>query len=476
MIYLIIGITLIKIIDLCYLFQIKEYRFDRFRSTFLEEGPLNILYLRQPRLPAKSMRNLLIIAIALLMLWVVLTLRSELWYSVGIVAVTLLISPVLAWVCVAVGVVLTKPVAYAMRRRTIMRAMKKLQSHAPIVTVGISGSYGKTSTKEFLYQMLSTKYRVAKTEANKNTDVGVAQSILTNVAPDTEFFIGEVGAYKKGEVRTAAMVFHPKHAIITAFGNQHLSLYGSRENLIEAEGEVLEILPTDGTAYINRDIYSFAHTSKRTSGTVTSFSATSKEADVYATEIRLDPQDRLTAKIHYRNHSFRIATPLVGAHSIENLLPCIAFCLDHGMTRAEVVAALKKLQPIPGKLSTHQGPGESFVLNDTGNSSLHGFLAAIAAIGDMTYKKNAIISKGIIELGKEKDSSYKQIVSTIANRPIQLFTTDSLFKKYDTTDQVTVCRSESELLEKIRPYHTRSSLILLEGKFSPRVAQNLILL
>ncbi len=476
MIYLIISITLIKIIDLCYLFQIKEYRFDRFRSTLLEEGPLAILYLRWPRLPAKTLRNFLIILLSNFMLWIVLTLRMELWYSVGIVIVSLLISPVLAWLCVAAGVVLTKPVAYAMRRRTIKQAMKKLHSHTPIVTIGISGSYGKTSTKEFLYQMLSTKYHVAKTDANKNTDVGVAQSILKNITAETQFFIGEVGAYRRGEVRAAAQVFSPTHAIITAFGNQHLSLYGSRENLIEAEGEILEMLPSNGTAYINRDIYSFAHTAKRTNASVTSFSTTTKEADISASELRVDPQDRLTAKITYRNHSFRIVTPLVGVHNIENLLPCIAFCLDHGMTRAEVVAALKKLRQIPGKLSAHQGPGESFVLNDTGNSSLHGFLAAIATIGDMAYRKNIIVSKGIIELGKEKETSYKQIINTIANRPIQLFTTDSLFKKYDTTDQVQVCGSEAEILAKIRPYHTRSSLILLEGKFSPLVVKTLILL
>lgn len=476
MIYLIVIGTLIKVVDLCYLFQIKEYRFDRFRSTLFEEGPLNILYLRRPRLPAKSVRNFLIFAVAILIVWIVLTLHRELWYSVGIVAITLLISPVLALLSVTLGVLLTKPLAYAMRRRTIVQAVKKLQSHTPMVTIGISGSYGKTSTKEFLYQMLSTKYHVAKTDANKNTDVGVAQSIIRNVTPDTEFFVAEVGAYKKGEVRTASQVFRPQNAIITAFGNQHLSLYGSRENLIEAEGEILELLPENGTAYINKDIYSFIHTSKRTKAAVTSFSTTTTDADISASDIRLDPNDRLTAQIRYQGHSFRITAPLVGSHNIENLLPCIAFCLDHGMTRAEVAAALKKLQPIVGKLSTHQGPGESFILNDTGNSSLHGFLAAISAISDMTYRKNVIISKGIIELGKEKESSYKQIVSTIANRPIQLFTTDRLFKKYDTTNQVVVCRSEAEILAKIQPYHTRSSLILLEGKFSPVVAKSLILL
>ena len=467
---------LIKIVDLCYVFQVKEYRFDRFSSKLFEDGPVSLLYLRGPRLPAKSLRNLLIICISIsllaISLWLQFLFAVELW----ILAIVLVLSPLFSLLFVIVSVLLTRPLAYARRTRMIDKATLLIKSRSDIISVGISGSYGKTSTKEFLYQMLSTKYKVAKTTENKNTDVGVAQSILRNIKPDTKYFIAEVGAYKQGEVAKATKVFMPQHAIITAFGNQHLDLYGSRENLIKAEGEVLEYLPEKGTAYINADILSFPHTSKRTKARVVSFSSVSDKGDILATDIQINADKNLEAKIKYNSSSFTITTGLVGAHNIANILPCIAFCLDQGMSRTEVVAAIKQLTQVPGKLSLHKGINGSTVLNDSGNSSVDGFIAGVNTMIDRKYEKNIIISKGIIELGKEKESSYKKLISTIENRPIQLYTTDNLFKKHDMSDQVHYCSSEKEILAQIKKNSDAATLILLEGKFTPSLVKEIILI
>ncbi len=480
---LVAVVVLIKVIDLCYIFQVKEYRMDRFSSTLNEDGLFPTLYFRWPRLPAKSLRNLLIICISISLLtvslWLHLKYSEGLWFS----ALAFVLSPLIALLFVIVSVLLTRPLAYVRRTRMIDKAMLLIKSRPDIVSVGISGSYGKTSTKEFLFQMLSTKYEVAKTDENKNTDVGVAQSILQNIKPNTKYFIAEVGAYRQGEVAKATKVFMPQHAIITAFGNQHLDLYGSRENLIKAEGEILEYLPEKGTAYINADILSFPHTSKRTKAKVVSFSATTDKGDIVATEVEFNTVKELTAKIQYTmpagrkdGSNFTIDTELVGTHNIANILPCIAFCLDQGMTRAEVVAAVKSLKQVPGKLSVHKGINDSLVLNDSGNSSVDGFIAAIQTVTDQKYPKNVIISKGIIELGKEKESSYKKLLSTIADRPIQLYTTDKLFKKHDTSGQVHYSSSEKELLAQIKKISDAKTLILLEGKFTPSLVKAIILI
>lgn len=468
--------VLIKIVDLCYIFQVKEYRMDRFSSTLSENGLISTLYFRWPRFPAKSLRNLLIICISISLLaigfWVQLQFEIDLLIS-GLI---LVLSPILSFLLVTVSVLFTRPFAYAVRTKTIEKAMAVIESRPDIVSVGISGSYGKTSTKEFLFQMLSTKYKVAKTDENKNTDVGVAQSILQNIKPDTKYFIAEVGAYRQGEVAKATKVFMPQNAIITAFGNQHLDLYGSRENLIKAEGEILEYLPEKGTAYINADILSFPHTSKRTKARVVSFSATTDKGDIVASDIQLNSEKNLTAKVKYEDSFFTITTSLIGIHNIANILPCIAFCIDQGMTRAEVVAAIKALKQIPNKLSVHKGLNGSLVLNDSGNSSVDGFIAAINAALDQGYKKNIIISKGIIELGKEKESSYKKLISTIVDRPIQLYTTDKLFKQYGSSDQVHYFSSEKDILAKIKRSADAKTLVLLEGKFTPSLVKGTILI
>lgn len=479
MIYLVTIIAaavLIKIIDLCYIFQVKEYRLDRFSSTLREDGPISTLYLRWPRFPAKSLRNFLIICISILLLAVGLWVQLQFEIGLLISGLVLVLSPLLSLLIVTVAVLLTRPFAYAVRTKTIEKAKALIESRPDIISVGISGSYGKTSTKEFLFQMLSTKYKVAKTDENKNTDVGVAQSILQNIKPDTKYFIAEVGAYRQGEVAKATKVFMPQHAIITAFGNQHLDLYGSRENLIKAEGEILEYLPEKGTAYINSDILSFAHTSKRTKARVVSFTATTDKGDVVASDTQLNSEKNLTAKIAYGGSNFTIITSLIGAHNIANILPCIAFCMDQGMTKADVITAIKVLKQIPNKLSVHKGINGSLVLNDSGNSSVDGFIAAINTTLDRGYKKNIIISKGIIELGKEKDSSYKKLNSTIVDRPIHLYTTDKLFTKHGASNQVIYFSSEKALLAQIRKTADYKTLILLEGKFTPTMVKEIILI
>ncbi len=468
--------VLIKIVDLCYIFQVKEYRMDRFGSMLKEDGLFLTLYFRWPRFPAKSLRNLLIICISILLLAGSLSLHLQYSQGLWISALAFVLSPLIALLFTIISVLLTRPFAYAVRTQMIKKAKLLISSRPDLISVGISGSYGKTSTKEFLFQMLSTKYQVAKTDANKNTDVGVAQSILQNIKPDTKYFIAEVGAYKQGEVAKATQVFMPQNAIITAFGNQHLDLYGSRENLIKAEGEILEHLPEKGTAYINADILSFPHTSKRTKAKVVSFSATTDKGDIIATDVVLNDKKELTARVQYDGSNFTIATELVGAHNIANILPCIAFCMDNGMTRAEVTAAVKNLIQIPGKLSVHKGLNGSTVLNDSGNSSVDGFIAAVNTVGEQGYKKNIIISKGIIELGKEKESSYKKLISTIADRPVQLYTTDKLFKKHGPSDQVQYFSSEKEILTQIKKKVDDKTLILLEGKFTPSLVREVILI
>ncbi|MBI2051684.1 hypothetical protein HYT33_02890, partial [Candidatus Roizmanbacteria bacterium] len=234
-----------KILDFTYLFQTKEYRFDRFLSFVKEEGIFHILYTRRIRLPAKTPRNFLILlfaaAASILIFPFLLTL------SVPLLLVRLFLSPVSALFFTAL-LVLATAIPARIRRKQIIQKADKLVKKSNAVFIGITGSYGKTTTKEFLAHILSAKYRVGKTEANLNTDIGIAISVLKNLKPDTQFFVAEIGAYKKGEIAKACKIIKPKFAIITAIGNQHLDLFGSKKNLILAKKELLDVLPKEGRA------------------------------------------------------------------------------------------------------------------------------------------------------------------------------------------------------------------------------------
>lgn len=470
-------ILLIKILDFIYLFQIKEYRFDRFRSMLFEEGILKVFYLRKPRLPAKSVRNMLLTLLSaiatILFFWLQLAFFNSFQQNIVVVFV----SPVIALSLVVCSVIVTKPLAYLKRLNLITQAKQKI-NRSKAQCIGISGTYGKTSTKELLYQMLSTKFPVAKTDDNMNTDVGVAISILKNLQESTRYFIAEVGGYKRGEVRRASEIFWPHFAVITAFGNQHLDLYGSRENLVATESEILPLLPKDGIAYINKDLPEFNEITKSLRCTVRTFSTSDGSSDISIRRIKeSDDGLSITATVVLKQkEQLEIETHLIGRHNVINLLPCIGLCLDLGMKKQEILSAIAGLKQVKGRLSLHKGFMATTVLNDASNSSVEGFIAAIQTAERFPHTKKLMISKGIIELGKEKETSYNQVINALQETSLQLLTTDALFKKLDHKNQVEIFADEAAILKNLLESSDSNTLLVIEGKFTKRFVEKVILL
>ncbi|MEK7079090.1 MAG: Mur ligase family protein, partial [Patescibacteria group bacterium] len=177
-----------KILDLIYVFQIKEYRMDRFIAAVHDEGIVHII-LTPRRFPAKSVRNVLIAGISFILLGLHSWLVKD---DIMSASASLLLFPLISFIFVLLGAYVTSIFAYVKRESIIKKALLLL-SKSKVKVIGITGSYGKTTTKEYLYEILSSTFDVAKTDENMNSDVGVALSILRNVKPDTQYFIAEMG-------------------------------------------------------------------------------------------------------------------------------------------------------------------------------------------------------------------------------------------------------------------------------------------
>lgn len=464
-----IVLTFLKSIDFIYLFQIKEYRFDRFFAFLKEVGLTNVLYFRRPRTPSKSFRNILLMILTLIF---ILIFPADLVDGNLYTSILLFLAiPLISFCFVIIGVWLTGFIATIKRNSIIDKARDKV-THSKVIFIGITGSYGKSSVKEFLYQILSAKYKTAKTDENMNTDVGVALSILNNLKPDTEYFIAEMGAYKMGEIKVICDLVHPQYGILTAIGNQHLSLFGSKENLESAKSELLQALPKEGKAYLNSTIENKSFFESKTKCAKTYY-AINEKSDIYAEQIQ-HSTDGLTAKIAYGKQSFTIQTKLIGSHNIENLLPAIGVGIDLGMTPAEIQKAVSELKNVEAKLSLHKGINGSTILNDAKNSSVDGFIAALKTLSSFPDKKKYIISKGIIELGVEKGESYERIVSVLNDVSVTLITTDSLFKKYDKKDSVLVLNDEMAIFQYMKKNTNKESIAVIEGKFTKIFIESII--
>ncbi len=471
--FIFLIISYIEFSFVTYYFQIKEYRFDRLFSYFKEKGLGFFIFPERLYLPKKSVRNRNIFFLHTMLILVYLTSILILTKDIYLFILFLTMVPIITILNILTGVLYTSTIVKRKRGDTVRQAAELIKESKAIF-IGITGSFGKTSTKEFLYSILKPSFKVGKTDENQNTDVGIAMSINKNLHKDTDIFIFEVGSYGIGEIKNIVSWIEPKIGILTGLGNQHLSLFGSRENLIKAKSELFEILPTDGTAYINKESPGYQKVLETTKCKSILYSLNDSDADIYIKKYIEDPgSGNFKVTVSYKGEDIDFSTKLIGKHNILNLLPCIALSTDLGASRDLMIDELEDLNQVRGKLSLHRGLKEAKYLNDSYSSNLDGFLSAVDVLRGIRGRKKIIITKGVIELGKEMENSYRKILSMSNNDNMTIYTTDRLLKKLDTSSKVLLFRNESQILNQLKKEVEKEDLILIEGRFSDRFISNL---
>ncbi len=462
LILLSLVITFLKSLHFLYLFQIKEYRFDRFLSLVKEKSLQSLLYSFHLKYPAKTIRNGMIMLYILIVEGILLMATFEVPFLYYFLTFIVPFAPFLSLLFVSIGVYVTKFPVFLYRRWLMLRARMKVKD-SKTVFIGITGSFGKTSVKEYVFHILSQQFKTGKTFENQNTDVGIALSILKNLQTETEYFVTEFGAYRTGEIKKASAYIPLQYVIVTGLGNQHLDLYGSRENLINEETYLLKKLSEHGKAYIQADMPHKDRILKKIKAPYMFYGMDSSSE----IRVKLIPTNSLSqkAEISYKDHIFTIETVLLGVHSIENLLPAIALGLDLGIKPQVIRKAIADLPQIPGKLSLHTGRKKALIINDAVNSNVEGFIAAIKTLKQIPRKQKIIVSQGIIELGVEKRSSYEKILEELHKADMLLFTTDQLFKELTKEDNVHIFNDVGNLQKKLLTSIDKHSAILIEGKF-----------
>ena len=452
---------LIKGIHLIYVFQIKEYRLDRIISMYRESGWLHTLYNPKVKRPALTLRNILNVSLLVLFLLISFLYIFESRVAYQFAFYSLIISPFVALFIVSIIVSVTSIPSSIARKLLIMKARIKIKK-SDAIFIGVTGSFGKTSVKEYLFHILSTKYKVAKTDKNMNTDVGIAKCINNNLTKDTEIMIIEVGAYKAGEIKSAVGYIPFSAGILTGLGNQHLDLYGSREALMKEESSLLYNVSKTNQIHINSTVPNIESLSNDLPGCQKYGQA---DDDISAKEIMVTPLGT-TAKVEIGNLEFGVKTDLLGKHAILNLLPCIGLAHDLGMSFDAIFTAANSISQISGKLSLQKGAHGTTFIHDGATSNVDGFLSAIDVLKVFPSENKIIITQGIIELGVEKSESYSKIVDQLTGAKIKLYTTDKSFDKKNQSNQIITLNDVSSLIDLVLEKINKDSVVLIEGKFA----------
>ena len=302
-------------------------------------------------------------------------------------------------------------------------ARKRIKTLQPKI-IGITGSYGKTSTKYILHQILSKKYNTLMTPDSYNTPMGICKVIRGDLLPKHEYFIVEMGAYKRGDIRELCHLAPPEVGILTAVGPQHLERFKSIENTARAKYELIEALPPNGLAVINTDNEICAALADKTDsvpviryGVESNGVENTSSLRLRAHNIKQSDRGLTFAVTDEVAGTTEITTRLLGRHNVSNILAAIGVSLQCGMTLNEIREALEALEPVPHRLQLIAGGSGVTVIDDSFNANPEGAKAALEVLTDFVSDKDGkkvLVTPGMVELGEREYDENMQFGSEAA--------------------------------------------------------------
>ncbi len=257
-----------------------------------------------------------------------------------------------------------------------------------VTVVGVTGSVGKTTTKELTAAILATRGPVLKSEANYNNEIGLPLTLLELTHRHRRAVL-EMAMRAPGEIATLCEIARPSVGVVTNVGSSHLEQLGSREAVAAAKGELVERLPVDGVAVLNGDDPLVRAMAPRAQAHSILF-GTSIEADARATEIVSRGLEGVSFRLHWQGESVLVRTALPGRHNVGNALAAAAVALAEGMALREVAAALETARG-PGRIQILRGRGGCTILDDSYNASPESMAAALALLAELPGRRIAVL-------------------------------------------------------------------------------------
>ncbi|MBO5053061.1 MAG: UDP-N-acetylmuramoyl-tripeptide--D-alanyl-D-alanine ligase [Muribaculaceae bacterium] len=294
------------------------------------------------------------------------------------------------------------PVEKSINRGYYNDAKSRLESMPDLKIVGITGSYGKTSTKHYLYRILSEHYDTCMTPGSYNTTLGVIRTIREYLKPYNEVFIVEMGAKQTGDIKEICDLVHPTIGIVTAVGPQHLESFHTIENVRDTKFELVDALPGNGLAVINDDFEMISGREVNNTRVVRYAVRNIAGAEFMADDIQYSPQGTTFAINGPDGFSMLLTTRLLGECNISNLLAAVVVAIDLGVPVDKIRYAVSQIEPVEHRLSMKRTAGGLTIIDDAFNSNPSGSSMALDVLSMMTAGERIVITPGMIELGEKQ--------------------------------------------------------------------------
>jgi UDP-N-acetylmuramoyl-tripeptide--D-alanyl-D-alanine ligase len=293
--------------------------------------------------------------------------------------------------------------------QTLATAVRKLWGKTAI---GITGSMGKTTTKDAIAHLLSVRHRVHKTKGNFNNHFGLPLGLLT-LEPEFDLAVIEMGMSHAAEIAALARIAQPNEGVVTTVAPVHLEFFDSLAGIARAKFELIESLPSGGTAVLNGDDPYVSQFGRDFHGKVVMFGLKPSD-DVRAENIETLGVSGTRFDLVTRELRQTVQVPLLGTHNVYNVLAAASVALQHGITPSDIAGVLPSLSPGDKRGEVVQ-LGNISVLNDCYNSSPKALMAAVDTLAAIPARRRIVVAGEMLELGTTGEQLHRESGRHIAN-------------------------------------------------------------
>jgi len=352
------------------------------------------------KLPLKFTKRMLRISGLDILFFVLLQIIcAKLSYSY-FAGLTLIYISVNAYILIVI-ICLLKPVERSIFNHYKKEALAKLNKMNNLNIIGITGSFGKTSTKMILDSILRTTYKGFFTPASFNTPNGILMTINNEPTIFNDYFISEMGAKNIGEIKELCDLVYPKYGILTSIGAAHLESFKTLDNICKTKFELIESLPNDGVAILNKDD-EYQRKYKLQNKCHVIWIGINKDADVMAENIKITNKGTSFDIVFKKDHKkISVNTILLGEKNIYNILSSVALAKHLGVLDKQIIQGVKNIAPINHRLEIKENRNIT-IIDDSFNSNPEGAKNALEVLNLMEGTK-VIITPGMVEMGEEQE-------------------------------------------------------------------------
>ena len=364
---------------------------------------------------------------------------------------------------------INRPIDNSINNKFIKSAKKKLEDAKGLKVIGITGSYGKTSTKYIVTSILSQKYNTLMTPESFNTTLGVVKTINEKLKPTHELFVCEMGAKNIGDIKEICDIVKPQYGILTAIGPQHLETFKTIDNVRKTKMELVDSLPEDGIAFVNNEDENISKINFEKN--VIKYGL-SDNSEYYAYNIKME-RSGLLFDVHTPNGEIKdIKTKLLGEHNILNIVGAIAIGCKLGLSEEEIKLGIRFLKPVPHRLELKQLPNGRIIIDDAYNSNIKGAKMAVKTLGGFEGKTRILVTPGIVDLGEyeekynvefsEEATKYCDYIILVGEKQANILYKGIENKNYPK-EKVYIASDIKDAFKKLEEFEAKDSVVLLEN-------------